>query len=56
MFVATFMATWFPGGRDWFYVLQPLSAVLFFADRLLRCRPTKECATRADAPACAQAA
>ena len=26
MFVLTFMATWFPGGRHWFYVLQPLSA------------------------------
>ncbi len=39
MFVATFVATWFPGGRDWLYILQPLSAVLFFAERLLCCRP-----------------
>jgi hypothetical protein len=39
MFVVTFTATWFPGGRDWFYVLQPVSALLFFVERLLRCRP-----------------
>jgi hypothetical protein len=34
MFLLTFTATWFPGGRDWFYVLQPLSALLFFIERL----------------------
>jgi hypothetical protein len=56
MFVATFTATWFPGGRDWLYVLQPMSAVLFFADRLLRCRPARETAAPVAAPACAQAA
>jgi len=39
MFLTTFMATWFPGGRDWFYVLQPISAVLFFVERLLRSSP-----------------
>src|SRR5205085_10412025 len=35
MFVTTFTATWFPGGRDWLYVLQPLSAAWFFVERLL---------------------
>ncbi len=39
MFSLTFMAAWFPGGRDWFYVLQPLSAALLFIERLARCRP-----------------
>lgn len=44
LFLLTFMATWFPGGRDWFYILQPLSAALFFVDRLLQSRPKPEVA------------
>jgi hypothetical protein len=56
MFVATFTATWFPGGRDWFYVLQPLSAVLFFADRLLRSSPWPEEQKAAGSPTYVQAA
>jgi hypothetical protein len=39
MFTLTFMATWFPGGRDWFYILQPLAALMFFVDRLVQSRP-----------------
>jgi hypothetical protein len=39
MFLLTFTATWFPGGRNWFYVLQPLSAALFFLDRVLHAKP-----------------
>jgi hypothetical protein len=41
MFVVTFTATWFPGGRDWFYILQPVSALLFLVERLLRARPIR---------------
>ena len=36
MFLLTFITTWFPGGRDWFYILQPVSALVFLAERLLR--------------------
>ena len=39
MFVLTFTATWFPGGRDWFYILQPIAALLFLVERLLSARP-----------------
>jgi hypothetical protein len=42
LFLITFTATWFPGGRDWFYVMQPLSALAFFVERLLRCKPQPE--------------
>jgi hypothetical protein len=56
MFVATFTATWFPGGRDWLYVLQPVSAALFFAERLLRAGPQPEPHTFAARPELPQAA
>jgi hypothetical protein len=45
MFLLTFMATWFPGGRDWFYVLQPLSAVIFLVERCLCAAPPRPRAT-----------
>jgi hypothetical protein len=55
MFALTFAATWFPGGRDWFYVLQPLSALVFFVERLLRAAPAPE-ATAMQQPQLPQAA
>ena len=42
MLLLTLVANVFPGGRDRLYVLQPLSAVVFFAERLVRCRPRFE--------------
>jgi len=47
MFLAPNVASWFPGGRDWFYVFQPLGALLFLIERscatiALATPPTKE--------------
>ena len=56
MFMATFTATWFPGGRDWLYVLQPVSALLFFVERLLRAGPVRDEKASIDAAAYPRAA
>jgi hypothetical protein len=42
MFLATFTANSLPGGRDWLYVLQPVSALVFFTERFASCRPQPE--------------
>ena len=49
MFLLTFTATWFPGGRDWFYILQPVSAFLFFIERLLHSWPMRNESVVSDA-------
>jgi len=33
MFLANGIANWFPEGRNWFYVFQPLGALIFFVER-----------------------
>jgi hypothetical protein len=37
LFLASFVSSWFREARNWFYLAQPIAALIFFVERCVRC-------------------